>query len=118
MVRWDPDRLSHSERANTCVAVARTVGPGGPNDVTSYHPGQHLWDDSDNLPEILYDLRPPSDLWYTFKNSGLPHQKLDGNSNPVFEQHPEPGTAPRPLLDFKILASSQPISDRLLLISP
>lgn len=86
--------------------------------MTSYHPGQHLWDDKDNLPSILYDLRPPSDSWYKFKNSGLPPQKLDGNSNPMFEQHPEPRTAPRPLLDFKILVSPQLSWNRMLLTRP
>lgn len=73
--------------------------------MTGYHPGQHLWDSGDNLPSILYDLRP-SDAWYKFKYSGLPAQKLDGNQSPMVEQHPDPGNPPRPLLDFKILVSS------------
>lgn len=75
--------------------------------MTSYHPGQHLWDDKNNLPSILYDLRAPEG-WHTFKSDGLPDQKLDDSQVPMFEEHPEPGTAARPLLDFKILASSQP----------
>ena len=82
------------------LAVPRRTG-NSLNDVTSFHPGQRQWS-INNLPDILYVLRPPPE-WHTFMKSAKPVQKADAYNNPMFEQYPEPGKSPRPMLDYKIL---------------
>lgn len=83
--------------------VPRPVGDESPLDVTSFHPGQWNWD-SNSVPDILYTLSPPQGSgWHAFRKANLPAQKVDAAGQGMFEQWPEPGQAPRALLDFRIL---------------
>ena len=52
----------------------------------------------------MYQLWPP-DEWYEHMRKERPTQKKDRYGNLMYEEHPRPGTDPRPLLDFPILAN-------------
>jgi hypothetical protein len=68
-----------------------------PDDVTSFHPGQHNWDIT-NLPAILYQLHPTTVDQHP-ENWPKPPQMRDLDGNPMFD----PADPTFPILDWTIL---------------
>ncbi|KAL8941011.1 MAG: hypothetical protein Q9216_002491 [Gyalolechia sp. 2 TL-2023] len=113
LVPWDqtPEFLATSDwtiapGGPTQYNPPRRVGYAGPQDVTSFHPGQANWSEQ-NMPNILYVFRPPPN-WITFKQNEaitrkLPPPKRDVHGNIMYEQWPRNPNNPEPLLDFKHL---------------
>ncbi|KAL8720703.1 MAG: hypothetical protein Q9225_002469 [Loekoesia sp. 1 TL-2023] len=128
-IPWDesPEFLATSDwtiapGGHTHYDPPRRVGKGGPQDVTSFHPGyvssspeppikltllrQANWSEQ-HMPDILYVFKPPQG-WINFKQSHtkrrhLPPPKKDDDGKTIYEQWPKDPVNPEPLLDFKHL---------------
>ncbi|KAI4180510.1 MAG: hypothetical protein LQ346_006976, partial [Caloplaca aetnensis] len=109
-IPWDqtPEFLASSDwtvhpGAPTEYNPPRTVGNGGPTDVTSFHPAQATWSE-DNLPDILYTYKPPTNWQKFYDNNAIrrlfPPPKTDANGNIMYERWPGDANKPDPLLDF------------------
>ncbi|KAG7005141.1 hypothetical protein G7Y79_00021g050080 [Physcia stellaris] len=78
--------------------VPREVG-SSPTDVTSFVPGQQ-WS-LDNLPNILYYIKPPPG-WADYKKKRI-YAKRDASGLPVLERWPRPGKPRKALFDYPCL---------------